>query len=489
MSLAAGGSQLGLPNQLGNCFKVLLDDSTAADVAFELQSPADVASGLQQYSATIIWAHASIIAARCPKLYDAIQSAQQQQSCQASHVHSEPAKPANHSVRSSKVITVRLGKQVLAAPFRQVLQYIYTGHIEAPVDKGPVHQLAQALGLKQLAMLASDARPMPGAIYSHYSLKQLFPQQAVAIHYTPPAMQLPPKRAEHLHEAQQHALTTRADHKADDSDVSIVSAASIDHLDSDSTPGCGKLHLVLTELTTAVADKHAPRQVPRPTDAPAHADILLVPSQTDTAYLAQHAGHAPLGLLHQHAAPESSALQTAGNALSPDSHSNDGDVHLVGLAAHAAVLVAASPYFAAMLSDRWQDAADTDDPQHCNRQLPVIYLPTHNFETVLCILYFCCTHELCLKPWACATPVNAGSRITDSNLTETSLGPTCAECLQARTAVKVAAAAEAWIMSDLHEQCTMFLRSVLERLPAECKHVLLNDMMKMQQWELVDQCS
>lgn len=464
VATAACCNQLGAPSRLGDSFNALLDNHTAADVAFELHNTSEV-----------LWAHASLMAARCPKLSDVIQQAKQQQQQQqqqpAGDLHANNAIPSSLDSSSNRVTAVRLGKQVPAAPFRQVLEYIYTGQTAFGTDEDRhlLRKLAQALGLKQLAMLARGAVPMPGAVYSPFSLMHLFPRQPVTVSsLLPTFLHLSPITQKQPFEELQQAVQ---DHSVSNMAGSDVSS---EHDDAAPQDAYSKCHPALEDLTGAALSSQAPARMPIPAEVPIHADILLVPCQTDAArFTRAHVMH------KTHAADLAGTRATA--PVLTDSEMGQAGDSLVVLAAHSAVLIAASPYFAAMLSDRWQEQSQASGAQH-DRSLPVAYLPTHDFEVALCFLYFCYTHELCLDPWGSASAaVNVGVCI-DGDASRAD--KPCARCWQARTAVRLAAAAEALIMPDLQEQCLQFLKGMHERLPHDCRHVVFSDVAQLQLFEV-----
>lgn len=391
--------------------------------------------------------------------------------------------------------TVRLGKQVYVESFQQVLQYIYTGQVEVAGDRTPLRKLAQALGLKQLAMLASGALPVPGAVYSAFSLVELFTQQAVTISHSAVrcSLQLPSTNAQGCSHEEQHRPSQQ---HGQNYSSSTSSARVHDSSDSNIVADDGvysKVHPALEDLSAAVTDSHAPRRLPIPADVPSHADILLVPSQTNAGSLVQQLGHMPQSLPGQRPAYHSKATHHAGGALlpqqTPTANNADAQNSLVGLAAHAAVLIAASPYFAAMLSDRWQERVGDDGAQE-GRHLTATYLPNHDFEVVLCFLYFCYTHELSLSLGHSAPSQGASECDNISHeLTLRTPDSVCPKCQQARTAIRLCAAAEEWIVPDLQQQCWQYVKGVQQRLPAECRDVLLCDMAQLHQWDLAAQCT
>lgn len=486
VAIAACCSQLGLASRLGNSLQALLDDGTTADVAFELNDTSEV-----------IWAHASIIAARCPKLYDAIQHARQQQHPQQQRPQQQHPQQQQqdldpslnkaktdtsfHNSTNGRVTTVRLGKQVSVAPFRQVLQYIYTGHtvVEPGTDRASVRKLAHALGLKQLAMLASGAAPVPGAVLPAFSLAHMFPQQAVLLPY-PPAASL-----------QTPSVTAKPQHMVgQDVDDSISSSSSAVAFEDTSHDGCaaerdtyGSLHPALNDLTEAAAGFQTAAKLPVDTEVPVHTDLLLVPSEANAFDLIQHMTD---DLLKPIATPPGSVNNQASGTSETQraccSGSSNGSSGLLGLAVHSAVLIAASPYFAAMLSDRWQVVPEACEAQQEGRSLPVAYLPTRDFEAVLCFVYFCYNREFCLTPWE---RTSAAAIPKSPDCTARQADGTCAKCQQARTAARLAAAAEALIVPDLWQQCCNFLKGLQERLPGECKCVVVSDLAQLQQWDLI----
>ena len=483
VAIAACCNQLGLASRLGNSLQALLDDGTTADVTFELSDTSQV-----------IWAHASIIAARCPKLYDAIHYDRQQQHLQQQQLQQQQQQQvldhklnqaktntSLHSSSNGRVTTVRLGKQVSVAPFRQVLQYIYTGHtvVEAGTDRASVRKLAHALGLKPLAMLASGAAPVPGAVLPAFSLAHMFPQQAVLLPRPPAAsLQTPSVPAKPQHMVGQDV---------DDSISSSSSAAAFEDTSNDGRAAeqntYGSLHPALNDLTDAAAEFQTAAMLPVDTEVPVHADLLLVPSQTNALDVVQHMTDdllkpiaTPPGSVNNQA---SGTSQTQQACCSGSSNSSSG---LLGLAVHSAVLIAASPYFAAMLSDRWHIVSETCEAQQEGRSLPVAYLPTHDFEAVLCFVYFCYNREFCLTPW---DRTSAAAIPKSPDCTARQADGTCARCQQARTAARLAAAAEALIVPDLWQQCCNFLKGLQERLPVECKCVVISDLAQLQQWDLI----
>ena len=233
-----------------------------------------------------------------------------------------------------------------------------------------------------------------------------------------------------------------------------------------------RVHPPLEDLATAAVSSSAPARLPIPAGLPTHADVLLVPCQANIANFKS---------LHTQAADfERSTTEVfGGSELGTAGH------RLVALAAHSAVLTAASPYFAAMMSDRWQERSQASGVQHV-RSLPVAYLPTHDFQVALLLLYFCYTHELCLDPGGLASAAVSVDECTGVRGSDIVSGSdvACAVCWQARTAVRLAAAAEALIMPDLQEQCLQFLKVTQEHLPCECRHVVFSDVAQLQLWEV-----
>lgn len=492
-------NQVGLSSQLGTACRALLEDPPAADVAFELQSPLK-----------LVWAHTPIIAASCSKLYDAIlhQQQQQEQELQPSYSGAQSQTPSagRSGASSSRMTAVRLGKQVAEQPFRQVLHYIYTGQVPAirPAERSPLQRYAQALGLEQLAALVGGASPMPGAVYTPFSLALLMPQQPVITSHVPSSGMSAMDSVDASQHSQQQtgcqpqpqlALHGGLNHFTSDTDVPTTAESEPD---SPAQPGIhSRQHPALQDLTNnfnLALGRQLPSRMAVPSSMPAHADVLVVPALRlplmphavcPTAYMAIRPGCIP-----QHEGTDSDGDDHAGlksatcKVGSKECLMDQAAGTIVGLSAHSAVLMASSAYFSAMLSDRWQAATEAGSQQQKGRSLPVAHLLSHDVHVVLCLLHFCYTHELCLESsLSCVSQAdglggNAAGAV--SGLGPFAVGSdVCACCWKTRTAVRLAAAAEELIVPELHQLCLRFVEKSQQQLPDVCRHVVLSDMTQL----------
>ncbi|DBA88872.1 TPA: hypothetical protein ACH3X2_000117 [Trebouxia sp. C0005] len=137
VATAACCGRLGLPSELGETMRNLLVDDSTADVAFDLQKPQET-----------VLAHQAIIAARCPKLFQAVQQQWQQQQKQQ-QPSSQQQQQGNDM--SNGLTRLQLGRQVGAGTFKHVLEYLYSGQVQtlsSSEDRTALHQVAHALDLQ-----------------------------------------------------------------------------------------------------------------------------------------------------------------------------------------------------------------------------------------------------------------------------------------------------------------------------------------------------
>lgn len=471
VATASACGQLGLPSQLGATMQGVLADPSAADVAFELQSP----------PGETIMAHAAFIAAGCPKLYQAIQQ-QQQHGAVGSTVH------------------IQLGKSVTAAPCRQVLEYLYTGQVTtltSDEDRLALRKLAQALELPQLAALAAGRRPTPGADYAVLKLAEIGPSQHLQIPWMSFMTESDSEKlTEQLQQQQQNEGMLQGD------DAGQVISGLGDEAEASGGLCCleSRQHPSIHDLHAPDAAFQLPDRLPVPASLPAHFDLLLVPRQCKQTCHSHHdppssmaAGPSPCG--HSQKPSQSMAVGQEHAVTCTWRHeAQDGGTLvaaqqcLKALPAHRAILSATSPYFAAMLSDRWHAPSAADMPcngtqmQAANRHLPAAHLPNEDREVLSAFVRYCYTHELELQPCGehsveCAPA--KGSTVADW----------CQHCWNARTAVRLYVAAEAWMVPMLQNKCLAFLAAQLPALPSECQNAVQADMAALHAWDLAHQLS
>lgn len=460
--------QLGLPSELGETMRELLADNSTADIAFELQDPHET-----------VWAHAAVIAARCPKLYRAV-LAQTQQQQQQQQQHQQTGYSA-----AQEESRLQLGKQVQASTFRQLLEFLYTGRVQtlsSNLARVALRKLAHALDLPQLAALAAGSRPAPGADYPRMSMGSLLPCGPTTI---PWGSFMSGAECAQLQQDQQQGEGASL---TDAAGAAAVNVASGDAQTSSVGSTDQQLHPALGCLTHVSFGAKLPAAVPAPAGVPHHVDVLLVPRQCRSWCACR-----PDMTQQDRPNEEQQAVQTTGGENAPgqvlghDRHLPCCDVPAAcqweyqGLAAHRAVLAASSPYFAAMLSDRWQAGTQTEaevsagTAAHGSRQLPVAKLPTQDMDVVFAFVHFCYTRELSL-------------RLLSSEAWDICCHPTeskpCRRCWQARTAVRLSAAAESWMVPALQQQCLHYLSSTMSVLPLECQAAVHSDMVELQTWDL-----
>ena len=475
MATAAACGQLGLPSQLGATMQGVLADPSTADVAFELQSP----------PGGIIMAHAAFIAAGCSKLYQAIQQQQQQQ---------------QHHGATGSAVHIQLGKSVTEPPFRQVLEYLHTGQVTTLVsdeDRLALRKLAQALELPQLAALAAGRRPTPGADYAVLKLAEIVPGQ----HLHVPGMSFmtqsdSQKLTEQLQQQQPNEGMVQG------ADVGQVISGLGDEAEASSGLCCleSRQHPSIHDLHGPNVAFQLPDRLPVPGSLPAHFDLLLVPRQRKQqchfhddppsnvaadASFCGHSGKPPqsvaMGLEHAVTCTLCQETQDGGALVAAQQC-------LQALPVHRAILSATSPYFAAMLSDRWHAHSAADMPcngtqmQAANRYLPAAHLPNEDMAVLSAFVRYCYTHELELQPCGHCVVERApaeGSTVSDC----------CQHCWNARTAVRLYVAAEAWMVPMLQHKCLAFLMAQLPALPSECQNVVQADMAALCAWDLAQQLS
>lgn len=493
---AACSGRLALPSELGETLSSLLGDSSLADVAINLQDPSE-----------IVWAHASILAARCPKLYEAAQQQQQQQQLKASTSSTE-----------SDIIQLHLGKQVKASALRQVLEYVYTGQVKtlaSSEEKIALRKLAHALDLPQLAALAAGTKPLPGASYAPLTLCALVPSSPIAIPYkaelpmhhgklsaschqddvgnmTGCDSQLASTQPEHHHAdtgqvGPPHALSQQEHQQLDLGQVGLphASQASLRIEASNQVEGIDEAdvthqqHPRLNDMLGSSLQFSVPARLLRPSNISTHFDLLLVPQQRQ--FHAHSKGDTTCGQSQQESRTQHEVAQQDGYSVNSSSSDHrvsstcsaaGGQSFLQVLPAHRAVLAVTSPYFAAMLSDRWQAGhGHATDFQ----QMSVAHLPSYDMDVLLAFVHFCCTRELKLLP-------RPQAALADDDATRSHR--ICGGCWQSRTAVRLSSAAEAWMVPQLQQECVKFLSINLDVLSADCQAAVYQDLSELQTWGL-----
>ena len=479
VATAAACGQLGLPSQLGATMRGVLADDSTADVAFELQAP---------FGETIM-AHAAVIAAGSPKLYQAIQQQQhkqqhkqqQQQGHQQQHQQEQPQQQCS-AVNSA--LHIQLGKSVMAEPFRQVMEYLYTGQVMtlcSDEERAALRKLAHALELPQLAALAAGTRPTPGADYTFLKLAEIVPSQHLQIPWV--SFMTDTDRQKLTEQLQQQNQGVRHE----DETCPVISVSDVEAEGSDGL--CytqGTQHPDVHGLHGPRIYVQLPDRLPVPASVPAHLDLLLVPRQCN-----QHCrscGLPPITIAADESANgrtwKSSKSVAMGQEVQTDAALLAAKQCLQALPAHRAILSATSPYFAAMLSDRWHAASAAgmpcSDMQDANRYLPATHLPNEDMEVLSAFVHFCYTHELELEPCG-ARDVEGGPANDCSNC--------CCQCWNARTAVRLCVAAEAWMVPMLQDQCLTFLLAELPALPLRCQDAVQTDMTALHASDLAHQLS
>lgn len=136
-----------------------------------------------------------------------------------------------------------------------------------------------------------------------------------------------------------------------------------------------------------------------------------------------------------------------------------------------------------MLSDRWQAGTQSEQikaQQHGSRRLLVARLPTQDMEVLFAFVHFCYTRELKLK--ICCP--ECGEVCRQSSVVEL-----CSQCWQARTAVRLSAAAEAWMVPALQELCLQYLVTAMCEMPSGCQASVHADMVGLQMWDFMQHLS
>ena len=480
VATAAICGQLGLPSQLGATMQGVLADDSTADVAFELQSPLG----------ETIMAHASVIAAGCPKLYQAVQQHQQPKQQQEEQ---------QQRIAIDSALHIQLGRSVMAAPFRQVVDYLYIGQVmtlTCDEERVALRKLAHALALQQLAALAGGRRPMPGAGYTFMELTEIMPNEHVQVPWVSFSTDTDShKLTEQLQ--QQQSNSTR--HEDETCPVVSGSSGGVEALDG----------LFSTERRQhpSIHDLHGPKmhvqlpdRLPVPASVPAHLDLLLVPRQCNQQCLlcgsppsTTSADESACG--HVWESPRSVGMGQECVATCPLHQDVQANATLVAaqkglqaLPAHRAILSATSPYFAAMLSNRWHAGSAAGMPASGNsrhgasRSLPAVHLPHEDMAVLSAFVRFCYTHELELQPCAAC---DMGYVLADG----CTVLDCCHHCWNARTAVRLCVAAEAWMVPMLQDACLTFLITHVPALSPECQNALHADMTALHAWDLAHELS
>lgn len=478
VATAACCGRLGLPSELGETMRDLLVDDSTADVAFELQKP----------QGTVL-AHHAIIAARCPKLFQAVQQQWQQQQKQQQQPSSQQQPQQQGHNTSGGLTVLQLGKQVRAGTFKHVLEYLYTGQVQtltSSEDRTALHKLANALDLPQLAALAAASRPVAAARFAPMDLRSIAPFGPTCIPWDSflsqeECNQLQAQLQAQLRQQQQ------ADGSAIDTEA-VFEVTDAAETGSDEETVNRQLHPALGICTHTTHETQLPVTIP----APPHVDLLLVPgascygrpgcaNKAGSASQNEHLKAVPT-IVHVDGDTEEQASRHNGHC-SCCTTAATCQQDFQGLSAYRAVLAASSPCFAAMLSDRWQAGTQTEQikaQQHRRRQLLVVRLPTQDMEVLFAFVHFCYTHELKLE--ICCP--ECGEMCCQSCGVEL-----CSQCWQARTAVRLSAAAEAWMVPALQELCLQYLVNAMCELPSGCQAAVHADMVELQMWDFVQHLS
>ena len=478
VATAAACGQLGLPSQLGATMQGVLADDSTADVAFELQSP---------FGETIM-AHAAIIAAGCPKLYQAVQQQRHEQQQHEQQQH-EQQQQGHHQQRQQQcsavdsALHIQLGRSVMANPFRQVIEYLYTGQVltlSSDEEGAALRRLAHALELPQLAALAAGRRPSPGAEYTFLKLAEIVPKQHLQIPWV-----------SFITNTDRQKVTEQLQNKSARHEDEICPGISVSDINTEGSEGLCRMdsgqHPSIHDLHAAEIHVQLPDRLPVPTNVPAHLDLLLVPRQCNQQ--CRSCGSPSINIAAGSACEhvwKSSRSVATGQEVLADATVIAPQQCLQALPAHRAILSATSPYFAAMLSDRWHAGSAVgmpcSDMQDANRYLLAAHLPNEDAEVLSAFVRFCYTHELELQPCgACDVEGAPANGCTVTNW--------CWRCWNARTAVRLCVAAEAWMVPMLQEQCLAFLMAELPALPSECQDAVQADMTAMHAWDLAHQLS
>lgn len=474
VATAACCGRVGLPSELGETMRDLLEDGSIADVAFELQKPQET-----------VLAHQAIIAARCPKLFQVIQQQWQQQQPQPS---SQPQQQGHDM--SDGPTRLQLGKQVRAGTFKHVLEYLYTGQVQtltSSKDRTALHKLAHALDLPQLAALAAASRPVAAGRLTPMNLHSIAPLGPTCVPWDDV---LSREECEQL-QAQLQQQQQQADGGAVDTGT-VYEATDAAETGSDEETVNRQLHPALGTCTRTTHETQLPITIPAPAHAAPHVDLLLVPGRSCYGHTGC-ANMAGSGSHNEHLQPTPTIVDVDGNnqeqAPIQKGHcsccttATDCQQDLQGLSVHRAILAAASPYFAAMLSDRWQAGTQTEQIkawQHGSRQLLVAQLPNQDMEVLFAFVHFCYTHEFKLK--MCCP--ECGEAYYQSGEVEL-----CTQCWQARTAVRLSAVAEAWMIPGLQQLCLQYLVTAMCELPSGCRAAVHADMVELQMWDFVQHLS
>ncbi len=466
VATAACCGRLGLPSETGETMRNLLVDDSIADVAFELQKPQET-----------VLAHQAIIAARCPKLFQAVQQQQQQQLQQQGHDMSDG------------LTRLQLGKQVRAGTFKHVLEYLYTGQVQSLTsseDRTALHKLAHALDLLQLAALAAASRPVAAARFAPMDLHGIAPLGPTCIPWDRFLSQEECDQLQAQLQQQQQADGCVLDTEA------VFEVTDPADTGSDEETVNRQLHPALGSCTHTTHEVQLPVTIPAPAHAPPHVDLLLVPGRScyGRPGCANKAGS---GSHNEHLKAVPTIVDVDGNTQEQvPIHAGHWfccttaatcQQDLQGLSAHRAILAASSPYFAAMLSDRWLAGTQTEETkaqQHGSRRLLVARLPTQDMEVLFAFVHFCYTHELKMK--LCC--LEYGGNCCQSRDVEL-----CSKCWQARTAVRLSAAAEAWMVPALQDLCLQYLVTAMGELPLGCQAAVHADMVELQMWDFVQHLS
>jgi len=466
--------RLGLPSELGEAMRDLLVDDSIADVAFELQKPQET-----------VLAHQAIIAARCPKLFIAVQQQWRQQQQQQQQPSSQQQPQQQGHDMSDGLTRLQLGKQVRAGTFKHVLEYLYTGQVQtltSSEDRTALHKLAHALVLPQLAALAAASRPVAAARFAPMDLRSIAPFGPTCIPWDSFLSQ---------EECDQLQAQQQADGGAVDTET-VFDATDAAETGSDEETVNRQLHPALGICTHTTHEIQLPITIPAPAHAPPHVDLLLVPGRS--CYGRPGCANKALSGSHnEHLLAVPTIVDVDGDTQEQASIHNGHcsccttaatcQQDLQGLSAHRAILAASSPYFAAMLSDRWQAGTQTEQikaQQHGSRRLLVARLPTQDMEVLFAFVHFCYTHELKMK--ICCP--ECGEICRQSSEVEL-----CSQCWQARTAVRLSAAAEAWMVPALQELCLQYLVTAMCELPSGCQAAVHADMVELQMWDFVQHLS
>ncbi|KAA6419767.1 MAG: hypothetical protein FRX49_10300 [Trebouxia sp. A1-2] len=254
--------------------------------------------------------------------------------------------------------------------------------------------------LLQLAALAAASRPVAAARFAPMDLRSIAPFGPTCI---PWDSFLSQEECDQLQAQLQQQ--PQADGCILDTEAVFEATDAAETGSDEETVNCQR-HPALGICTHTTREVQLPITIPAPAHAPLHVDLLLVPGRSCYGRPGC-ANKARSGSHHEHLQAVPTIVDVDGDtqeqASIHDGHCSCCTIAatcqqgLQGLSAHRAVLAASSPYFAAMLSDRWQAGTQSEQikaQQHGSRRLLVARLPTQDMEVLFAFVHFCYTPPL-----------------------------------------------------------------------------------------------